>query len=46
MVGDPKAAIHTVWVTYTTGNGTWSSLDLQQQADSRLWKGQLAVRTG
>ena len=41
VVGDPKAAIHTVWVTHTTGNGTWSSLDLVQQSDSRFWKAHL-----
>ena len=42
VIGDPKAAIHTVWVTTTAGNGAWSSLDLAQQSDSRLWKGHLA----
>ena len=33
VVGDPAAAIHQVWVTYTGGaggSGTWASLDLQQ----------------
>jgi hypothetical protein len=52
VVGDPKAAIHGVWVTYTGGTGTWASLDLAQcieplplactTADSRLWAGRLA----
>jgi uncharacterized delta-60 repeat protein len=53
VVGDPAAAIHQVWVTYT-GDGTnaWTSLDLSQcvaplsaacgvSEDSRLWKGRL-----
>jgi hypothetical protein len=33
VVGDPAAAIHAVWVPYTSGaggSGTWTSLDLQQ----------------
>src|SRR5262249_54607495 len=33
VVGDPAAAIHEVWVTYTSGtggSGTWTSVDLQQ----------------
>ncbi|MFO1311115.1 MAG: DUF642 domain-containing protein [Burkholderiales bacterium] len=30
VVGDPKAAIHEVWITYTDGLGTWASLDLTQ----------------
>ena len=39
VVGDPKAAVHEVWVTYTTGSGsggtgTWQSLDLQQCVSS------------
>ncbi|MEO7243699.1 MAG: hypothetical protein ABIX12_00910 [Rubrivivax sp.] len=38
VVGDPAAAIHEVWVTYTRATGTggadadWTSLDLQQCA--------------
>lgn len=54
VVGDPAAAIHAVWVTYATGSGTWSPLDLEQcvaplpaacgtEEDSRVWKGRLAV---
>ena len=54
VVGDPAAAIHQVWVTYTgDGAGAWTSLDLSQcvaplpaacgaSEDSRLWKGRLA----
>ena len=30
VVGDPKAAIHQVWITYTDGLGVWQSLDLDQ----------------
>ncbi|MFO1395520.1 MAG: choice-of-anchor C family protein [Burkholderiales bacterium] len=33
VVGDPAAAIHQVWLTYTSGAGgagTWTSLDLAQ----------------
>ena len=30
VVGDPKAAIHQVWVTHTDGLGVWQSLDLDQ----------------
>jgi choice-of-anchor C domain-containing protein len=33
VVGDPAAAMHAVWVTYTSGaggHGTWTSVDLQQ----------------
>src|SRR5207237_7181878 len=31
VVGDPAAAIHQVWITYTSdGVGTWTSLDLSQ----------------
>ena len=54
VVGDPAAAIHSVWVTYANGGGTWAPLDLQQcvaplpaacgtTEDSRLWKGRLAA---
>ncbi|MEO8225718.1 MAG: Ig-like domain repeat protein, partial [Gammaproteobacteria bacterium] len=54
VVGDPAAAIHQVWVTYTSdGVPTWASLDLVQCvaplpavcgtiADSRTWRGQLS----
>ncbi len=43
VVGDPLAAIHGVWVTWTDGSGTWASLDLVQDAtDSRLWTATLA----
>jgi hypothetical protein len=53
VVGDPAAAIHQVWVTYTSDTiKNWTSLDLAQcvaplppacgtTADSRLWKGRL-----
>src|SRR6185436_15147710 len=53
VVGDPAAAIHQVWVTYTgEGNNAWASLDLSQcvaplpvacggSEDSRVWKGRL-----
>ncbi len=30
VVGDPKAAIHQVWITHTDGLGVWQSLDLDQ----------------
>ncbi|HSV18476.1 MAG TPA: PxKF domain-containing protein [Casimicrobiaceae bacterium] len=33
VTGDPAAAMHEVWVTYTGGaggSGTWTSIDLQQ----------------
>ena len=54
VVGDPAAAIQSVWVTHTAGAGTWAPLDLAQcvaplpaacgtDEDSRLWKGRLAV---
>ncbi|MEP7181312.1 MAG: choice-of-anchor Q domain-containing protein [Betaproteobacteria bacterium] len=54
VVGDPAAAIHQVWITYTRVAGTtWTSLDLKQcvaplpvectAADSRLWRGRLAA---
>ena len=54
VVGDPAAAIHSVWVAYTGGTGAWQPLDLAQCAaplpvacgtveDSRLWKGRLAL---
>jgi hypothetical protein len=34
VVGDPAAAIHEVWVTYTgSSNGTWTSVNLQQCVD-------------
>jgi hypothetical protein len=46
VVGDPKAAVHGAWITYTgtgSGAGTWAPLDLTQDAtDSRLWTGTLA----
>ncbi len=53
VVGDPAAAIHSVWVTFTTGAGTWAPLDLQQcvaplpaacgtDEESQLWKGRLS----
>ena len=42
VVGDPKAAVHGVWITFTGGTGTWAPLDLTQDAtDSRLWTGTL-----
>jgi len=51
--GDPAAAIHDVWVTYTDGAGTWASVPLTQctspppgvcgtTTDTQLWMGQLA----
>ena len=30
VVGDPAAAIHSVWVTHTGGAGAWQALDLAQ----------------
>ena len=30
VVGDPKAAIHQVWITWTDGLGSWQPLDLAQ----------------
>src|SRR6185295_15432742 len=30
VVGDPDAAMHEVWVTYTDGAGSWTSVDLTQ----------------
>ena len=53
VVGDPLAAIHQVWITYTSdGANAWTSLDLVQCAapqpaacgtteDSSVWKGSL-----
>jgi len=52
VVGDPAAAIHQVWITYTSdASATWTSLDLSQcvaplapdcsSEDSRLWTGRL-----
>jgi hypothetical protein len=57
VVGDPAAAIHEVWITYTDGDGMWVPLDLAQCVaplsaacgtieDSRLWKGTLATSPG
>ncbi|HTP45431.1 MAG TPA: choice-of-anchor Q domain-containing protein [Casimicrobiaceae bacterium] len=55
VTGDPAAAIHQVWVTYTgDGANAWTSLDLSQcvaplpaacggVADSRQWAAQLTV---
>ena len=54
VVGDPAAAIHSVWVTYAAGADSWAPLDLEQcvaplpaacgtEEDSRLWKGRVAV---
>ena len=54
VVGDPAAAVHSSWITYTDGAGAWSPLDLEQCVaplpaacgaveDSRLWKGRLDV---
>jgi hypothetical protein len=36
VIGDPAAAIHEVWVTYTSGaggSGSWTSVNLQQCVD-------------
>ena len=52
VTGDPKAAIHQVWITYTgDGVNSWTPLDLSQcvaplpalcaSEDSRLWMGRL-----
>ena len=30
VVGDPKAAVHEVWIVWTDGGGEWAPLDLQQ----------------
>ena len=57
VVGDPAAAVHQVWITYTDGGGMWLPLDLAQcvtplpaacgtTEDSRLWKGRLASPPG
>ena len=51
VVGDPAAAMQEVWITYTSGNGTWSPLNLAQCVngacpginDSQLWKGRLPL---
>jgi hypothetical protein len=53
VVGDPAAGIQEVWIVYTFedgsaedggANGAWLPLDLtQDQDDSRLWKGKLAL---
>ena len=54
IVGDPKVAVHEAWVTYTTGTGSWVSLDLAQcvtplplacgtTEDSRIWRARLAT---
>jgi hypothetical protein len=42
VVGDPAAGIQDVWVTYTNGLGTWTSLPLAPTAVSSVWKAQLA----
>jgi hypothetical protein len=53
VLGDPSAAIHEVWVVYTTGGGEWLPLDLEQCTgtalptscagldDSRVWTARL-----
>ena len=53
VIGDPSAAIHEVWVVYTTGSGDWLPLDLEQCTgaalpascagldDSRVWTARL-----
>ena len=47
VVGDPKAAMHEVWIVWTNGNGTWQPLDLEQTTeDSRIWTGVLANPVG
>lgn len=51
VVGDPVAGTQGVWITWTippagAGNGTWQSLDLQQDPDdATLWTGTLATPT-
>jgi hypothetical protein len=53
VIGDPAAAIHEAWVVWTSGNGTWAPLDLQQCTaplpascagldDSRVWTARLS----
>ena len=38
VIGDPRAGIQEVWVTYTGDENTWSSVDLiQDPDDSTLW---------
>ena len=42
VVGDPKALIREVWITYSNSTGAWQALDLTQDtADSSRWIGSL-----
>jgi len=44
VIGDPSAGIQEVWVTYTTGDGSWDSTDLTQDlADSSHWSTTVTV---
>jgi len=53
VVGDPDAAMHEVWVTYTDGAGSWTSVDLTQctapstvcgtTVDSQYWMGEVST---
>ncbi len=48
VVGDPKADVQQVWVTFTEpGSGLWDSFDLvRSQADPSLWTGSRALAAG
>jgi CSLREA domain-containing protein len=51
VIGDPNAGIQETWLLYTADAGplygTWRPLDLtQDEADSTLWRGQLALPVG
>ena len=45
-VGDPRAGIQQVWITYTGHANEWTSLDLvQDPVDSTLWKKTIPLPT-
>ncbi len=48
VVGDPKADVQQVWVTFTEpGSGLWQSFDLvRSQTDPSLWTGSRALAAG
>ncbi len=48
VVGDPKADVQQVWVTFTEpGSGAWQSFDLvRDDTDPSLWTGSRALAAG
>ena len=48
VVGDPKADVQQVWVTFTEpGSGLWDSFDLvRSQTDPSLWTGSRTLAAG